>query len=172
MQSPAETLIARLEREGERLAAWLRAQESGEIRWKPAPERWSMLEVIGHLCDEERDDFRARVGLTLQGVAPWPPIDPEGAVVAGGWQERNPALAIDEFEEERQRSLAWLRGLKNPDWQLTYEHIEVGTISALDLLASWVAHDLLHTRQLARLQVEAFQALNERLSTRYADPSA
>lgn len=121
-------LIQRLEVEGARLVKCLRDRASHELRWKPNATRWSMLEVIGHLCDEERDDFRARVEMILQGTSPWPPIDPEGAVVAGGWQQRDPAAAIDEFEAERRKSIQWLRGLQGADWTKTYDHREVGTI--------------------------------------------
>src|SRR4029077_11108769 len=35
-------------------------------RWKFAPEKWNILEVLGHLHDEEREDFRARVKHTLE----------------------------------------------------------------------------------------------------------
>jgi hypothetical protein len=165
-----DDLIQRLEVEGARLVKWLREAASHELRWKPDAARWSMLEVIGHLCDEERDDFRARVEMILAGTTPWPPIDPEGAVVAGEWQQRDPAAAIDEFEAERRKSVRWLRELQGANWAKTYEHPEVGTIAATDLMASWVAHDLLHARQLARLQVEAFKQVVLPLSTAYADP--
>ncbi len=165
-------LILRLEQEGARLVDWLRRANASELTWKPSASGWSMLEVVGHLCDEERDDFRARVQFMLEGVSPWPPIDPEGSVVANGWQGREPAAAINEFEAERRASLLWLRQLDRPDWTKSYEHHEVGTITAADLLASWVAHDLLHGRQLARLQADAFRHSIAPLSASYADPDA
>ncbi len=167
---PPTDLISRLEHEGHRLVAWLRQSDLTELLWKPSEARWSMLEVVGHLCDEERDDFRARVRMTLAGTTPWPPIDPEAWVPANGWQARDPFGAIDEFEAERRASIEWLRGLKEPDWSRTYEHPQVGTITAADLLASWVAHDLLHGKQLARIQSEAFAAGARPLSVKYADP--
>ncbi len=50
-------------------------QEEAQVR--PTPESWSILEVIGHLIDEERDDFRLRVDLTLNHPGEkWPPIHP------------------------------------------------------------------------------------------------
>ena len=50
-----------------------------QARWKPDPQAWSILEVINHLYDEEREDFRQRLDLTLhQPDQPWPPNDPEG----------------------------------------------------------------------------------------------
>lgn len=32
-----------------------------QARWRPAPEKWSFLEVVNHLHDEEREDFRRRI---------------------------------------------------------------------------------------------------------------
>ena len=29
--------------------------------WRPKPEKWCLLEIVCHLLDEEKDDFRARV---------------------------------------------------------------------------------------------------------------
>ena len=50
-----------------------------QARWKPTPEEWSLLEVICHLYDEEREDFRQRLDLTLHHPeADWPPIHPVG----------------------------------------------------------------------------------------------
>src|SRR5262245_52934790 len=49
----------------------------GQARWKPEPSQWSILEVVCHLGDEEVDDFRKRIELTLlDPERTWPPIDP------------------------------------------------------------------------------------------------
>jgi len=29
--------------------------------WQPGDKKWSMLEIINHLYDEEREDFRCRL---------------------------------------------------------------------------------------------------------------
>jgi hypothetical protein len=40
----------------------LRGVTEAQARWKPAPEEWSILEVINYLCDEEREDFCLGLG--------------------------------------------------------------------------------------------------------------
>ncbi len=48
-----------------------------QSRWKPDPDRWSILEVINHLYDEEREDFRLHLDIMLNSPdQPWPSIDP------------------------------------------------------------------------------------------------
>jgi len=126
--------------------------DDAQARWKPSAHAWSILEVINHLGDEEREDFRRRVDFTLhrQGET-WPPIDPPGWVTERRYNERDLADSLARFLAERARSLEWLAGLAAPDWSLSYEHPVAGRLTAGDLLASWVAHDLLHIRQLAGL---------------------
>ncbi len=121
-------------------------------RWRPAPEAWSPLEVVCHLYDEEREDFRAH----LQGVLhipmlPWSPIAPQEWVTQRHYNEREFEPVLENLLRERGESLAWLGGLKEPDWQAAYE-LPWGRLTASELLASWVAHDFLHIRQLNELR--------------------
>ena len=60
-----------------------------QARWKPSTDKWSMLEVVNHLYDEEREDFRQRVELTLgDPTLAWPPIDPRAWVGIRRYNER------------------------------------------------------------------------------------
>ncbi len=124
-----------------------------QARWKPEPDRWSVLEVVCHLGDEEVHDFRRRLDLTLHhpGEA-WPPIDPQGWVTERRYNEGELRPALERFLDERARSVAWLRGLEAPDLERAYEHPSLGRMRAGDLLASWLAHDLIHVRQITRLR--------------------
>lgn len=123
-----------------------------QARWKPTPEEWSLLEVVCHLADEERDDFRRRLDLTLHHPgSDWPPIDPEGWARTRGYNERDPAVALEDLLSERDRSIRWLKDLEAPDWTASHEHPKIGFLTAGDLLTSWVAHDLIHIRQMTRL---------------------
>lgn len=119
--------------------------------WRPEPTAWSMLEVINHLADEEREDFRARLEATLhQPQLPLPPIDPVGWVTARAYNERDLAESLARFRAERAQSLDWLRQLRAPDWERQAHHPRL-TLRAGDLVAAWAAHDLLHLRQLVEL---------------------
>ena len=124
----------------------------GQARWKPGEGRWSILEVINHLYDEEREDFRKRLELVLNNPEePWPPIDPEGWVVKRKYNERDLNQSLDNFFEERENSLRWLKHLNSSDWQATYHHPQMGPMSAEAILANWLAHDLFHIRQVTDL---------------------
>jgi DinB superfamily len=122
-----------------------------QARWKPDPQTWSILEVINHLYDEEREDFRVRVDDILHHPGqPWPPINPQGWVTERGYNQRDLSQSVQAFLEERRKSLAWLKGLGTPAWQASVR-VSFGQFSAGDIFAAWVAHDLLHLRQLVEL---------------------
>ncbi|MFN2206298.1 MAG: DinB family protein, partial [Candidatus Promineifilaceae bacterium] len=135
---------------GDMLRIRLLAQgvDDEQARWRPDADSWSILEVICHLLDEERKDFRVRLDITLHKPdETWPGIDPAGWVTEHNYNEQVLAASLQAFQEEREASLAWLKRLEAPDWEASYE-APWGTMRAGDLLASWVAHDLLHMRQL------------------------
>ena len=150
----ANAYVAALEANAASIAALARAMPPERVRWRPAPAAWSALEVVNHLADEEREDFRTRLDTVLHrpGETP-PPIDPEGWVLARGYNGRDPDESLARFLDERRQSLAWLRALAAPDWSRTWTHPSGDfSIRAGDLLVAWAAHDLLHLRQLVELQ--------------------
>jgi len=148
----------------------LRGVSPEQAIWKPAPAKWSMLEVINHLYDEEREDFRDRLELTLKDPAQeWPQIDPQGWVTSRNYGDRELAASLDNFLSEREKSLAWLQGLESPAWQQRHE-VSGRVRSAGDLLASWLAHDFLHIRQLARLHWQYLSVIAEPYETAYGGP--
>lgn len=141
-----------------------------QVRWKPSADKWSMLEVINHLYDEEREDFRLRLELVIADHGRlWPPIDPQNWVTERGYNQRDLDESLNSFLEEREKSLAWLRQLVEPNWQNRHERPN-GSLSAGDLLASWLAHDFLHIRQLARLHWQYVGAIVAPYQTSYAGP--
>jgi hypothetical protein len=150
-----ERMIGRLRANAEVLAALVADVSEEQARWRPEATKWSILEVVNHLADEEVEDFRTRLDLTLHPSGrPWPAIDPQGWVTSRGYDARDLHESLQRFLAARRHSLAWLEGLAEPDWSLAYEHPEAGRITAGDLLTSWVAHDHIHIRQLNRLHRE------------------
>ena len=78
-----EYFYGRLAANGGAVAALAAGIDADQSRWKPSADAWSVLEVINHLADEELEDFRQRLDLTLhQPQAPWPAIDPGADVLA------------------------------------------------------------------------------------------
>jgi hypothetical protein len=140
-----------------------------QARWKPDADRWSLLEVVNHLYDEEREDFRKRLSLVLSNPdAPWPAIDPEGWVLQRGYNQKSFKESLHNFFGERANSLTWLHSLDTPDWQATHRHPKMGPMSAELLLANWLAHDLFHIRQINDLHFAYLTRLVEPVPLGYS----
>lgn len=161
--------VLRLMRDRVAITALIADIDDAQVRWKPAPEEWSLLEVIGHLYDEEREDFRPRLDILLHRPdAPWPPIDPVNSVREHRYNKRDPDEVLDAFGNERDVSLAWLRSLRSPDWTATARTPSGSTISAAEMLHAWLAHDMLHIRQMAELHHKFIAASIAPSSIEYA----
>jgi len=163
-----EFTIQQLFTSGEAIHAMASGITLEQARWRPAPDSWSMVEVINHLFDEEREDFRAHLQGALQTpVAAWTPIAPQQWVTERRYQERDLDTSLQKFQQERAQSLAWLKTLAAPDWQAAYT-LPWGQLSAGDLLASWAAHDQLHLRQLVELRYGYLAQAARPFEVRYA----
>ena len=161
--------LDRLRRSADSIEALVRGLPVETARWRPAPERWSMLEVIAHLADEEVEDFRARLRLTLEDpAAPWPKIMPGEWVAERRYNEQPFGPTLARFLSERAASLQWLAAQREARWDNRYVHPKRGPLAPSMLLANWVAHDLLHLRQLVRIQYDAVAAFGETMD--YAGP--
>ncbi|GGK13683.1 hypothetical protein GCM10007962_04930 [Yeosuana aromativorans] len=115
-----------------------------EYLWRPQPEKWCLKEIVCHLLDEERDDFRARVKHTLETpLLEMPSINPEGWVLERRYMSQNYDKQVHEFLEERNHSISWLHAQINANWNNVYQHPKLGPLSAKQFLANWLAHDYL-----------------------------
>jgi hypothetical protein len=146
-----DRLLSQMAQDAERVRALVQGASEQQARWKPDSDSWSILEVVNHLLDEEREDFRVRLDYTLfRPGEPWPPINPVGWVTEREYNQQDLDASLARFLSEREASIVWLRALPAPDWDAAYQ-APWGPITAGDLFASWVAHDLLHMRQLLEL---------------------
>jgi len=165
-----ESMVGRLRANAEALSALAVGVDERQARWRPEPAKWSVLEVVCHLADEEVEDFRTRLDLTLRGADAWPAIDPQGWATARSYNDRHLGEELGRFLAARADSLSWLESLESPDWSMAHQHPQFGPITAGDLLTSWVAHDHIHVRQLNRLHREYLVSVLSTSSPRYAGP--
>lgn len=163
-------LLQLMEADANRIRALVEGVGQEPARWKPNPESWSILEVVNHLADEEREDFRTRLDLILHRPQdPWPPIDPRGWVTERKYNERDLAESLGRYATERRTSLEWLRGLGAPNWEAAV-HSQLGSMKAGEMFGAWVTHDQLHMRQLVELHRAFTEQLAQPYSLDYAGP--
>ena len=133
-----------------------------EYLWKSDPGKWCLLEIICHLYDEEREDFRARTSLVLEiPTKPLPPIDPAVWVQERAYIKQDYADKLEMFMEERRHSIEWLQSLQSPKWDNAYSHPKFGQMTAKMFLSNWLAHDYLHIRQILKLKFDYLKRLTD-----------
>ncbi|HCR70164.1 MAG TPA: DinB family protein [Anaerolineae bacterium] len=163
-----ETLYQELTQSTEMLGALLAGISQEEAQAKPSVGKWSILEVTCHLYDEEREDFREHLDFILHRQhEEWHPIAPTAWVKLRKYNQQNFNSMKKKFFKEREKSLAWLKSIKNSDWNTKYKS-KWGTMTAGDMLSAWVAHDNLHIRQLVELRRFRIEKVTKPYKIRYA----
>jgi hypothetical protein len=131
--------------------AWTHADEG--------PDTWSPFNVLGHLIDGEETDWMARTRIILARGPDrrFEPYDRFRHLRTN--RGRTLDEALDRFAELRARNVRELQALlPGPgELALTGEHPEFGRVTLEQLLATWVAHDLGHIAQVARVMAKQYR---------------
>jgi hypothetical protein len=151
--------IAVLSRTPHVLDTLLRGLDAGWIEATEGPDTWSPYVVIGHLIHGERTDWipRARIILAQGQDRRFAPYDRFAQFHESAGQTLDDLL--DTFcrlrAENVQTLSAW--ALSDTELALEGEHPAFGAVSLRQLLATWVAHDLSHTVQIARVMAKQYR---------------
>jgi len=124
------------------------------------PETWSPYVVIGHLVHGERADWMARARIILEhGEArAFDPFDRFAQFKES--EGKSIGELLDEFAALRAENLRALEALKLDPARLaaTGTHPHFGRVTLEQLLATWVAHDMDHVSQIARVMAKQYDA--------------
>jgi hypothetical protein len=142
------------------LRALLDGLDEALIRDNEGPDTFSAFDNVGHLIDGEETDWMARARIILaQGPSiRFEPYD--------RFRHRTRNLGrsltslLDEFARLRAANLETLRSWRLTDAKLDLpgEHPSLGPVTLRQLLAAWVAHDLGHVAQVARVLAKQYTA--------------
>jgi uncharacterized damage-inducible protein DinB len=142
------------------LRAMLENLPDSWTRNNEGPDTWSPYDVVGHLIHGERTDWLARAQIILsEGTSrPFTPFDRFAQFRES--EGKTLGELLDAFEDVRGQNLERLA-----DWHLTDEQLALqgmhpvfGIVSLRELLATWVAHDLAHIAQVARVMAKQYTA--------------
>jgi hypothetical protein len=122
------------------------------------PDTWSPFDVVGHLIDGEETDWIPRSRIILAG-GPNPAFEPFDRFRHFRLNRGKPLIdLLDRFARLRGENVATLEGFRLSDADLAREglHPELGRVTLRQLLATWVAHDLGHVAQVARVMAKQY----------------
>ena len=148
-----EEAVAILERTPAAIDAMVRGLPAGWLAAHEGGETWSPFDVVGHLIHGERTDWlpRARTLLEHGEARAFDRFDRLAQFTAS--DGRTLESLLDEFAALRASSLGELAALRlsEADLDRRGRHPELGAVTLRQLLATWVAHDLDHVAQIARV---------------------
>ena len=124
---------------------------TAELRKRPAPDKWSVSEIIAHLADGEIvGAFRLRFILGSPG-SPVVAYDQDEWVSSGHYDKRDPRESVELFRVLRQANLALLASLNPEQWKHCGLHSERGLESIEHVVRMFAGHDINHLQQIEKI---------------------
>ncbi len=126
----------------------IKGVSAAALREPPAPEKWSVSEILAHLADGEIvGGYRIRLILGSPGV-PIGAYDQARWAISGHYDRRDPRKSLEQFRVLRAGNLALLDSLDSEQWTHYGVHSERGRESIEDIVRMFAGHDLNHLRQI------------------------
>lgn len=134
-----------------RLDRLIKDVSTAELCKRPAPQRWSINEIIAHLADAEIvGGFRIRFILGSPG-APIVAYDQDQWVTSGHYDKRDPQKSLELFSVVREANLSLLKSLTPEQWKQYGMHSERGPESIEHIARMFAGHDINHLQQIEKI---------------------
>lgn len=134
-----------------KLERLIKGISTAKLRKRPAPDKWSVSEILAHLADTEIvGSFRMRLILGAPGT-PIPAFDQDAWVVSGHYEKRDPRKSLELFRTLREANLALLKSLRPEQWKHFGMHAERGQETIERVVLMFAGHDINHLQQVERI---------------------
>jgi len=134
-----------------KLERLIRGVPNARLRKRPAPDKWSVSEIVAHLADTEIvGGFRMRLILGAPGT-PVAAFDQDSWVTSGHYEKRDPRKSVEQFRVVREANLALLKSLTPEQWKHYGMHSERGQETIERIARMFAGHDINHLQQIERI---------------------
>ncbi len=120
------------------------------MKWRPAPAKWSVHEVICHCADSEMNAALRVRYLAAETVPQIIGYDQDGWARAFDYHTMDEQLALQIVDAVRAWTVPLLERLSGEQWQRQGTHSEMGRYTADDWLRIYAEHLHIHARQVDR----------------------
>ena len=140
---PDGDIIETLARNADETLALLRHQPAGLADHAYAEGKWSVKELIGHVCDAERIFAYRLLRIARADATPLEGFDENAYVPAGQFADRTLESLLEEFAAVRAATIALIAGLPDEAW--SYSGVANGSpVSARALAFILAGHEIHH----------------------------
>jgi hypothetical protein len=134
-----------------RIERLVKGASPAKLRKRPAPDKWSVTEILAHLADVEIVvGWRVRSILGAPGT-PIQPFDQDAWVAAGHYAKRNAHASLAQLRAVREANLALYKSLTPEQWKYHGMHAERGQESIEHIARMLAGHDVNHLQQIERI---------------------
>ncbi len=131
-----------------KLERMIKGVPASKLRKRPAPEKWSVSEILAHLADAEIvGGFRMRLIVGAPGT-PIAAFDQDSWVTSGHYDKRDPRKSVEQFRAVREANLALLKSLTPEQWKHYGMHSERGQETIEHIVRMFAGHDINHLQQI------------------------
>ncbi|WP_281887272.1 DinB family protein [Paenibacillus sp. YYML68] len=120
------------------------------LMYKPAPDKWSIKEVVIHVCDAEVVAVDRMKRVISEPNQLFFKFDPDAWAVKLRYQELDMQPYLTLLQSLRSMMTAVLEGLSEEDWARTGVHNIAGKVTLKDLVTMFANHIDVHVRQIER----------------------
>ncbi len=147
---PNGDLVSMLAQQGEETTALLASCSPAQARFRPAPDEWNTVEIVGHLADTERVLVYRALRIARADLTPLAGVEDFGPYVPiAGFDQRPLADVEAEFAAVRQATLSLFRSFDPAAWERV--GIADGASVSVRALGYIVAgHELHHLEDIRR----------------------
>jgi DinB superfamily len=134
-----------------KLALLLKGKTGKQLMRRPAPDKWSIAEIVAHLADSELAiSWRIRQILSNNAV-PIQAYDQDLWAKTFDYAHRDPRQSLANFRTLREANIALLKSVPRKLWDNYGVHEERGNESVSHVVRMVAGHDLNHLQQIQRI---------------------
>jgi hypothetical protein len=135
----------------DKLARLIKGVQASKLKKRPAPDKWSVAEILAHLADTEIvAGWRMRLILGSPGT-PILGFDQDAWVEAAHYSKRDPRKSLEQFRAFREANLSLMKSLKAEQWQHHGVHSERGVETIEHISRMFAGHDVNHIKQIEEI---------------------
>jgi hypothetical protein len=135
----------------QKLALLTKRLDRKRLTKRPAPDKWSVAEILAHLADSELAiGWRLRVMLTSNGAS-IQGYDQDAWASTFSYARRDPKVSLETFRVLRENNVALLKTVPKNLLENYYIHSERGKETVTHFTNMVAGHDLNHLQQVEKI---------------------
>lgn len=145
-------LLERFRRGAELVAVAITGAAGPELDFKPAPDKWSVRQIVAHLADAEAANvvrLRQVIAEDNPTLVPW---DQNAWAERTDYQKRKPSQALETMRQLRADNYQLLKDLPPETYSRTGLHLKRGPMSLFDMLRLFAEHAENHATQIRNVR--------------------